>query len=235
MHAGESSGQLPLDIVRALQGELPAVALSLAWVTHLLQFASRDESALSSEHMQGVMHVLTRLRSRPELSPLHEAFSPAAFIIRAQLEGLMPRLGADLLEPNSQMRSSQDGALGLLPPSSGAYVAPSHANVQPVDEPVKEPLHGQLETPADSSSAIEGNEAAAAAARAAQEGMSTTGQGGESANAGGPLDGLLLDQRILQLCCPQLDAARQALQVFLSFFPPPFPLPLSLPLILCSH
>ncbi|KAK9861044.1 hypothetical protein WJX84_011146 [Apatococcus fuscideae] len=114
---GDTADRLPLDVMAALQGDLPAVASALAWVTRLFWFATRDEAAIVSQQMQAIKLTLASLRCQAQLRPSHAGFTTAAFIVRALLDELMPRLGMEssmLLPPTREAdaRSGNGGEPG---------------------------------------------------------------------------------------------------------------------------
>ena len=281
LDTGEAEDRLPLDVIAALQGSLASIALSLAWVTRLLWFTPRDGAALASEHLQNVkVHLLT-LRQQAQLRPADAGFSTGAFIVRALLEDLLPRLGLPLdnspeLSPNGeigalqpaphsmhatlspnlntdgdkQMRNEdthqvplplchhamQGKAEASSPPAFQHVAAGDHkpgierqgtasdktAAVQSCGEldgreEAEEPAPGALVQPeaeADGDAGL-GPLDSHDATREPASGAPGRPQAPASADLGlrGVEEMLLMDQRILQLCCPQLDAARQALQV----------------------
>ena len=190
-----------MDIIPALQGDLPAVASSLAWVTRLLWFAARDEANTTTEHMQAIKSTLASLRCRPQLQPSHGSFTAAAFIVRALLDELMPRLGMDTTVVTGPSKETvSEASIGER--SSKAYKDGTDGSIELPDNDRPDPKQHAVNNRVDSEGVIV---VATASSKALLEraGSDEDGQAGS----------WLLDQRVLQLCCPQLDAARQALQV----------------------
>lgn len=193
---------------------MPAVAAALAWVTRLLWFASRDMANIVTDHMEAIKRTLTSLRRQPHLQPSNGNFTTAAFIVRALLDELLPRLGMDIsiaMQPSAEAAgkaSSQlcQSASVIMADSSKVNWAGANGNDGSL------PLFGR--TGLDRHGLADGDEnkhKSSAAADAANQTLLPR-EGWEMGNQPGSW---LLDQRVLQLCCPQLDAARQALQVML--------------------
>ncbi|KAK9839106.1 hypothetical protein WJX74_009684 [Apatococcus lobatus] len=194
---GDTADRLPLDVMAALQGDLPAVASALAWVTRLFWFATRDEAAIVSQQMQAIKLTLASLRCQAQLRPSHAGFTTAAFIVRALLDELMPRLGMEssmLLPPTREAdaRSGNGGEPGGASRGGGDGIGAVQRKL-PASE-ARNLTFGK------------GEEANLAAAGVSSQALLRR----ES-----PHGSWLMDQRVLQLCCPQLDTARQALQASL--------------------
>ena len=223
--------RLPLDILSALQGDMPAVAAALAWVTRLLWFAPRDTANIITEHMEAVKSALASLRRRAQLQPSNANFTTAAFIVRALLDELLPRLGMDITAA-MQPGTEPEGKPNSRPQSPS--VIPEITSSEAIGHPqspavIREAFNGASWAGANGDSSSLSHHARTgteqhglASGEAKVEGSSAAADSVDPAlrqREGREIDGQpgswLLDQRVLQLCCPQLDAARQAVQVML--------------------
>lgn len=197
---------------------MPAVAAALAWVTRLLWFAPRDMANIATQHMEAINRTLASLRRRGQLQPSHASFTTAAFIVRALLDELLPRLGMNITviseQPGREMVGKASGQRQSPSVISIISSEPKWTGVNEDDSSLPRlgrpgPEQNDLSNGETFSQVHESSATAVAVDRAL-----LPREGREDGDHPGSW---LLDQRVLQLCCPQLDAARQALQVT---FPP---------------